>query len=334
MIKKIVLSLSLVLIAILAVFLIGNDYQMKEQRVSIPTTGGTLSAVITAPKKQKINGVVVFVHGDGPQEATQEGGYKPLMERFAKQGYASISWDKLGVGQSSGNWLSQSMDDRGKEVEQVIKWLKENKPEMVDKIGLWGASQAGWVIPKVLNSQEDIAFSILVAPAINWQSQGKYNTMEELRAAGKSEQELQKAGVDFDAESELIKKNNSYQDYLKSGGEYDLSEDRYGFIQRNINSDASKDLEGVRSKIYLVLAEKDQNVDSDETKRIYSQKLASGYLQVKVIKNAEHMMLNPKIAHSSFLVQTIGLFLPKYFLINEDYLNYCENSLKEQQEEF
>lgn len=54
MIKKIVLSLSLVLIAILAVFLVGNDYQMKEQRVSIPTTGGTLSAVITAPKKKKL----------------------------------------------------------------------------------------------------------------------------------------------------------------------------------------------------------------------------------------------------------------------------------------
>lgn len=104
--------MSAIIVILVAILFIGNNYEMNETRVAIPTTGGKLSAVVTTPKHGKPKGIIVFVHGDGAQEATQNGGYKPLMERFAKQGYISVSWDKLGVGKSSGNWLNQSMDDR------------------------------------------------------------------------------------------------------------------------------------------------------------------------------------------------------------------------------
>ncbi|WP_431355862.1 alpha/beta hydrolase, partial [Bacillus safensis] len=89
-----------------------NSYNMNEKEVVMETANGTLSGIVTMPIKEPIKGIVLFVHGDGPQNATYDGGYRPLMERFAKQGYASISWDKPGVGESEGNWLHQSMDDR------------------------------------------------------------------------------------------------------------------------------------------------------------------------------------------------------------------------------
>lgn len=174
--KKITIVMSAIIVILVAILFIGNNFEMNETRVTIPTTGGKLSAVVTTPKHEKPKGIIVFVHGDGAQEATQNGGYRPLMERFAKQGYISVSWDKLGVGNSSGNWLNQSMEDRANEVNQVIEWMKVKYPDSTTKIGLWGASQAGWVIPKAMNANNEIAFSILAAPAINWMRQGEYNT--------------------------------------------------------------------------------------------------------------------------------------------------------------
>ncbi|CCQ23655.1 Putative uncharacterized protein yghX [Listeria monocytogenes N53-1] len=159
--KKITIIMSAIIVILVAILFIGNNYEMNETRVAIPTTGGKLSAVVTTPKHGKPKGIIVFVHGDGAQEATQNGGYKPLMERFAKQGYISVSWDKLGVGKSSGNWLNQSMDDRANEVNQVIEWMKVKYPDSTAKIGLWGASQAGWVIPKAMNANNEIAFQSL-----------------------------------------------------------------------------------------------------------------------------------------------------------------------------
>ncbi|MGG4471249.1 alpha/beta hydrolase [Paenibacillus alvei] len=171
---KLLISIVLIIMTI-AGFLYENDYAMLEKEVNIKTKQGNLEGFLAMPK-EKNEGIVIFVHGDGPQNATQDGGYKPLMERFAKQGYASVSWNKPGIGDSAGNWLDQTMDDRAKEVEEVIEWAKQQKSMNTEKIILWGASQAGWVVPKVQQNRTDITAAILVGPAINWLRQGEYFT--------------------------------------------------------------------------------------------------------------------------------------------------------------
>lgn len=40
-----------------------------------------------------------------------------------------------------------------------------------------------------------------------------------------------------------------------------------------MNQDATLDLSKIKAKIYLVLAEKDKNVDSAETKEVYTQQI-------------------------------------------------------------
>lgn len=322
--KKITITLSAIVVILVALFFIGNDYEMNEERVTIPTNGGTLSAVVTTPKHDKPKGIIVFVHGDGAQEATQDGGYKPLMERFAKQGFISISWDKPGIGKSSGNWLNQSMDNRANEVNQVIEWMKVKYPDSTSKIGLWGASQAGWVIPKAMNANNDIDFSILAAPAINWMRQGEYNTGWQTKDAGKTTKEIKQAQQNFLSDSALISKNKTYESYKQNGGKEDMIPDRYNFIRKNMNQDATLDLSKVKAKIYLVLAEKDKNVDSAETKNVYTQQIKKENLETQTIPNVSHQMINPAIANSDLLINIVGLMVPKYFLVDDAYLDYCE----------
>ncbi|MBC2000409.1 alpha/beta hydrolase family protein [Listeria marthii] len=328
--KKITIMISGIVVILVVLIFIGNDYEMTEKRVTIPTTGGDLSAVVTTPKHDKPKGIIVFVHGDGAQEATQNGGYKPLMERFAKQGYISVSWDKLGVGKSSGNWLDQSMDDRANEFNQVIEWMKVKYPDITTKIGLWGASQAGWVIPKVMNANKDIDFSILAAPAINWMRQGEYNTGAQVKNAGATNKEIIQAKQNFLTDSKLISKNETYERYKQNGGKEEMSSERYDFVRKNMTADATEDLAKVQAKLYLVLAEKDENVDSAETKDVYTQVVKQASLEVQMISNVKHQMINPVIANSELLINVVGLMVPKYFLVDDAYLDYCEKVVSEQ----
>ncbi|MBF2554293.1 alpha/beta hydrolase [Listeria marthii] len=328
--KKITIMISGIVVILVVLLFIGNDYEMTEKRVTIPTTGGDLSAVVTTPKHDKPKGIIVFVHGDGAQEATQNGGYKPLMERFAKQGYISVSWDKLGVGKSSGNWLDQSMDDRANEVNQVIEWMKVKYPDSTTKIGLWGASQAGWVIPKVINANKDIDFSILAAPAINWMRQGEYNTGAQVKNAGATNKEIIQAKQNFLTDSKLISKNETYERYKQNGGKEEMSSERYDFVRKNMTADATEDLAKVQAKLYLVLAEKDENVDSAETKDVYTQVVKQASLEVQMISNVKHQMINPVITNSELLINVVGLMVPKYFLVDDAYLDYCEKVVSEQ----
>ncbi|GGT14976.1 alpha/beta hydrolase family protein [Streptomyces purpureus] len=163
-----------------------NSYDMDEQRVSIRHGGHTLNGVLATPKDgRKRHGLIVYVHGDGPIGATHDDGYKPMWEANAKAGYASLSWDKPGVAGAPGNWLDQSMDDRADEAATAIAWARARPDIDGDRIGLWGASQAGWVLPKVA-AKTPVSFVIAVSPAINWLQQGRYNLLAELRADGAS----------------------------------------------------------------------------------------------------------------------------------------------------
>ncbi|KEP25173.1 alpha/beta hydrolase family protein [Bacillus zhangzhouensis] len=306
-----------------------NNFNMNEKEVVIETVDGTLSGIVTTPKKEPIKGIVLFVHGDGAQNAQYDGGYRPLMERFAKQGYASISWDKPGVGQSDGNWLNQSMEDRANEVDHVIEWAKK-EPDLYSKqIILWGASQAGWVIPKVMTARTDITASILVGPAVNWMRQGRYYTLQTLKEADASDEQIQKTIKKEDEQNTLLLEGATFRMYQKKTGDQDMTKDRFEFIQKNMKADATSDIKNIQSPIYLVLAQNDRNVDSAETKRIYEKEVAPKWLHVQTIDGVEHSMLNPRIHHSNTLITLAAIAAPKDFLISQAYLDHCEHILEQ-----
>jgi pimeloyl-ACP methyl ester carboxylesterase len=108
--------------------------------------------------------VVLFVHGDGPNNRTSGVTYPPIMERMQRAGYATFAWDKPGTGESTGRI------DRGRLVEERAQIvldaiaLLEDRPDIdAEMIGLWGISQAGYVMPRVLSLSDNIAFMIAVS---------------------------------------------------------------------------------------------------------------------------------------------------------------------------
>ena len=292
---------------------VSNTFAFDEQRVSIPVTdavaaggttpdahtGGRLDGVLTTPKgSSRRHGLVVFVHGDGAATASRDDAYRPIWEALSRAGYATLSWDMAGVDGAPGNWLDQSLADRGAEVAAALDWAR-TRPEIdPSRMGAWGVSQGGWVLPPIAAKRPDLRFLILVGAAVNWLRQGVYHTLAGLRGAS---EEQKRAALDDRAKSiALLERGASYPEYLAAKvDDKPMTEDRYGFVLRNFRADVTPDLGRIAVPTLLLLGDADRNVDTAETARVYTAGMRPGLLTERTFHGATHSLTRDDIEYRS-----------------------------------
>ncbi|MEU7600638.1 CocE/NonD family hydrolase [Streptomyces sp. NPDC040724] len=291
-----------------------NTYDLREEAVTVRRDGRALDGVLALPKQGKGPfPLVVFVHGDGPVDATHDTFYRPLWESFARAGYASLSWNKPGVGGSPGDWLDQSMDDRAQEAVDAIAWARQRPDIDGSSIGLWGASQAGWVLPKIAAKDPGVRFVIAVSPAVNWHHQGRYNLLAELRRDGASDAEVAAALRRRETGLELLGRGASYEEYVRAVGDpQGMTAARWRFVSKNHTADASADLPALRGvPVLLVLAGHDVNVDVADTEAAYRRLLPGPALRVGRYPDATHGLVKHDVENSSFRLTLTALCAPR-----------------------
>jgi pimeloyl-ACP methyl ester carboxylesterase len=148
---------------------------------------------LSLPDGEGPHPVVVFIHGDGPNNRTSGGTYLPIMERMKRVGYATFAWDKPGTGESTGQIdRSRLGEQRAQIVLDAIEVLKAHPDIEPRQIGLWGISQAGYVMPRVLSMSEDIAFMIAIScPGMAGVDQGAYLVSTQAVCTGVLEEEAE-----------------------------------------------------------------------------------------------------------------------------------------------
>lgn len=136
------------------------------------------------PENNGPKGVVLIVHGSGRTNAIAKDAYYDVRQVILKSGYATYMWDKMGCGKSGGTFdYNQSVENSALEVIAAINALKHKKILESDKIGLWGISRAGWIIPIVINQYKEIKFWISVS-GVDDKENFKYLLEQNLRING------------------------------------------------------------------------------------------------------------------------------------------------------
>ncbi|MFF8599897.1 alpha/beta hydrolase family protein [Streptomyces sp. NPDC015232] len=291
-----------------------NTYALREEKASLRHHGALLEGVLAMPEHRRgPYGLVVFVHGDGPIDATHETFYRPLWESFARAGYASLSFSKPGVGGSQGEWLEQSMDDRAEETLAAVAWARSRPDIDGRRIGLWGASQAGWVLPKAAARDGRLQFVIAVSPAVNWLRQGHFNLLAELDQAGASEQDRQAALRRRETVLGLLERGATFAQYRAAVGDADgMTAARWGFIARNYRADATADLTAMRgTPLLLVLAGHDTNVDVTDTEATYRSVLPAASLTVTHYPGATHSLVDHDLESSPWRLTMTAIAAPR-----------------------
>jgi pimeloyl-ACP methyl ester carboxylesterase/ketosteroid isomerase-like protein len=156
-----------------------SDYY-KTQKVFYKNSSGiNLGSTLFLPKKP--NGkAIVFVHGSNAQDRN---GYASIIrlpaDVLARNGITVLTYDKQGVGSSSGNWEGESFEQLAEDALAGIRYLKSNKQLTLIKIGLAGSSQAGWIIAKAVEKNPAVDFVLTIGAAgsgVSVTEQNLYNT--------------------------------------------------------------------------------------------------------------------------------------------------------------
>lgn len=245
--------------------------------------------------------VVLLVHGDGPQDRWSGSGYLPLVNTLVESGISVFSWDKPGVGASSGNWLDQSMTDRADETAAAVAALRQ-LPEISQRpIGLLGFSQAGWVLPRVPARTDDVSFLVLIGGAINWQSQGRYYAGIRLKREGKMPAEIATALARQAMTYRVwFGGDTTYEEYVsaeRTAGQREdriLSDDRFRFASLNYHEDARSDIAGLTLPVLVLSGAEDLNVNPHETESVYTSLLDGVHplSRFRTVPNATHSLLS------------------------------------------
>jgi pimeloyl-ACP methyl ester carboxylesterase len=119
-----------------------------------------LAGTLTLPPGPGPFPAIVLVHGSNALTRHFLG---PWARYFPALGFAVLAYDKRGTGTSKGDWREADFKVLADDVLAGVRALAARKDIEADRIGLWGISQAGWIMPlAVANAKpKEIAFMIV-----------------------------------------------------------------------------------------------------------------------------------------------------------------------------
>jgi len=295
-------TLIVILLVILAMYiLVRLDAMELKATKEIELTFSSenqLSGSLFLPDKPGPYDVVVFVHGDGAANRTLDGGYNFIMNRLLEAGYACFSYDKAGVGKSSGDWLNQTMKDRAVEVVDAVSAIKKQVP--VHSLGTLAFSQGGWVTSELAMMDAPLDFYIVVGGAIDWIEQHRYFETKYAETSGFSAEETNNYLSYIDTSDQLIAENDYevYSAYVKQHDyEQPMSKERFNFAFLNFEANSIEGMSYIKAPFLGVFGDSDLNVDVEDSIQTYTsefEKINKTNYELHLIKDASHELLNAR----------------------------------------
>jgi pimeloyl-ACP methyl ester carboxylesterase len=154
-----------------------EEFQFKNGDVELAST-------LTLPPGPGPFPAIVLVHGSNALTRHFMG---PWARYFPALGFAVLAYDKRGTGTSKGDWKQADFRVLADDVLAGVRALAARKDIRPERIGLWGISQAGWIMPlAVANAKpNEIAFMIVHSGSgTTPREQGMLNYQYNLRYEG------------------------------------------------------------------------------------------------------------------------------------------------------
>ena len=133
---------------------------VREEEVQFSNGDVRLSGTLILPSTPPPYPAIVMVHGSGAEGRWAN---RFLAHRFAQAGVAALIFDKRGVGKSSGDWQTAGFEDLAADGASAVALLRTRADIRSNRIGLFGHSQGGTILPLVAEASGGVAF--LVASA-------------------------------------------------------------------------------------------------------------------------------------------------------------------------
>jgi len=210
--REVALSASVTLVALLFVAGCNRDGSQRSQTLIFGAGRFEIVADLQMPEGPGPHPAIIILHGGG--SGTRDD-YRHMRERFGNAGYATLIWDKPGFGASKGQLSEQNTIAERVDILLTATGILREQPRVDGgHVGVWGVSQAGYMVASALQQDHRFAFAILVGPpGENSIEQTAYFVGQQVACAGASSRQW----VEAETLAAAVLAAGIYDDYVTSG---------------------------------------------------------------------------------------------------------------------
>lgn len=278
----------------------------KEFEVTIPGQF-PLAATLTIPEgSNEKYPLVVMVHGSGPTDRDSNAKgmpmniFKELSEVAAAEGFASVRFDKRGVGASKGDYYETGVQDLIDDAQAVLEFAKKHPNIDAENVILLGHSEGSILVPFV-NEKVQVDGIILLAgtaeplaETMTWQREAIMNDVKSVK--GFQGWLLRLLKVD----KKITKMQDDLTKALLASDEpvikYKGKKINAKWNREHIHFDVSQPLQKVTCPVLAITGTKDVNVKVSDLVKIKA--LVQGECETHIIQDMTHMLRKTDVEYS------------------------------------
>jgi uncharacterized protein len=266
-----------------------------------------LAATLTIPKEG--NGkfpLVVMVHGSGPTDRDSNAKgmpmniFKELSDLVVSEGFASIRYDKRGVGASKGDYYETGVHDLIDDAQSVLEFAIQHPNIDSENLILLGHSE-GSILAPFVNEKVSVQGIILLAgtaeplaETMTWQRE---EIMKDVRSLKGFQGWLIRL---LKVDEKVTKMNDDLLRALQASDEpvikYKGKKINAKWNREHIQFDVSKSLEKVTCPVLAITGTKDVNVKVSDLEKIKA--LVQGECETHIIQDMTHMLRKTDVEYS------------------------------------
>lgn len=142
--------------------------------IEVEADAACLAGAVWMPSAPR--GLVLMVPGSGPSTRHNDSYFPPIRRRLLDAGYGVASFDKRGVGQSTGTLTDTTIERQAADARCCVDRLRQLRPTL--PIAVFGHSQGGWVAVEVAASDRSIVACVANAgPTVDVATQERYRML-------------------------------------------------------------------------------------------------------------------------------------------------------------
>ena len=274
---------------------------MNETDVSIAAGEGALAGTLTTPNDEGPFPAALLIAGSGPLD--RDGNHKRLPLSLSKDlarvlndaGWASLRFDKRGIGQSTGDYLSTGFYDELADATAALKWLGSH-PNITDAVAV--GHSAGALYAAEMSTREDVAAgAVLLAYTIKT---GEETLIWQAGEIGESVPRWVKGllkvfgtSIEKQQSKALTKLKNTSKDVVRIQGQKINAK----WMREFLAYDPEPVLRMTTSPLLAITGSKDVQVDPADIDLI--AKIAGDHATAMVINDVDHLLRTEAAAVSN-----------------------------------
>src|SRR4051794_39100990 len=111
-----------------------------QHELAFPWEGLNLAGTLQLPVGSPPHPAVLMLQGSGAADRDSGGYFPPIRDVFLSRGIATYSFDKPGMGGSTGDWRHYALTGRTEQAIAALEMLRGLDELDGDRIGIWGQS--------------------------------------------------------------------------------------------------------------------------------------------------------------------------------------------------